>query len=81
MIGTLAAIAAGAGGLYAGTRGVPVRSGQLGQPGIGPRWRVRWGLWRWKGEVWTPTNGWRPVGDFKTEELARAAAFARAINE
>lgn len=79
MIAVAAAIAAAAGSLYAGTRGIPVRSGQLGAPGLGPRWRVRWAVWRWKAQVWTARGGWRGVGEFKSEELARGAAIAKAM--
>ena len=79
MLGVIAATAAALGAVYTGARGVPVRSGRLGNPSTGPQWRVRWALWRWKSEVWSVRNGWQPVGEFKTEVLARGAALAKAM--
>jgi hypothetical protein len=80
MILTLIGIAAaGAGGVYTFTKGVRVKGGQLGQPGLGPKWRTRWAVNRWIGEVWNPRDGWRSVGDFDTPELAKGAAIAKAM--
>ncbi len=79
MLALIAGAAAAAGAVYTGTRGVPVRSGRLGNPSTGPQWRVRWALWRWKAQVWTVRNGWMPVGEYKTEQTARGAALAKAM--
>jgi hypothetical protein len=80
MILTLIGIAAaGAGGVYTFAKGVKVSSGQLGAPGLGPKWRTRWAVNRWIGEVWNPRDGWRSVGDFDTPELAKGAAIAKAM--
>ncbi len=80
MILTMLGIAAaGAGGVYTWTKGVRVKGGQLGQPGVGPKWRVRWAVNRWIGEVWNARDGWRSVGDFDSPELATGAAIAKAM--
>ena len=78
MIGLIVAGTAAVGGLYAATKGVPIRSGIYGDPRSGTRWRIRWALWRWKAEAWNLREGWVTVGEYKTEQLAKNAAQARA---
>ena len=81
MIGwAIAAGVAAFGGYRVCTKGIPIRSGQLGQPGLGPKWRVRWACYQWKAEIWTARDGlWSPVGDFKSETLAKGAALDAAL--
>lgn len=61
-------------------RGVPVLTGSVGAPGTDDevKWRVRWAIWRWIGEVQSPSTGWTSVGEFSTKEVARVNATMTA---